>query len=158
MALFILFSLCNLSRHIWSKNQGRSPEPGHSYWMKTDQETMDFIIVLLSMCFYPKRGAKRHISSKASVAEPCISNGRQAIYRAAVGRISTETHCRVNNQYSRSVRVGVLRGASGSLVDKVGYRGGKKPFKKGFRRPGKRKRRCGHPHLCFWWKSVQKSG
>ena len=61
------------------------------------------------LCGRPKRGAKRHISSKVSVAELCISNGRQAIYR--VCRRQTYRHkfiAGTNNQYSRLVRVCVL--------------------------------------------------
>ena len=49
---------------------------------ETDQETVDFIIVLLSMCFCPIRATKWHISSKVSVAELCISSGRKPTYRA----------------------------------------------------------------------------
>ena len=31
-----------LSHHIGAKNEHRSPDPGHSYWMKTDRKTMGF--------------------------------------------------------------------------------------------------------------------
>ena len=85
---FPFFSLCFVPPYR-SKDEVRGPEPGHSYWIKQIEKLWDFITVLLLICFSPIRAAKRHISSKASVAEPCISNGRQAIYRAAIGRIST---------------------------------------------------------------------
>ena len=76
---FRFFSLCFVPPYR-SNDQGRGPKPGHSYWIK-QIKSHKFITVLLSMCFCPKRAAKRHISSKVSVAELCISNGRQAIYR-----------------------------------------------------------------------------
>ena len=94
----------------------------------------------------PQRAAKRHISSKASKAEPvyrlkyiagtssnlhpcsewarcpvppapepCISNGRQAIYRVPLrGTYRHKFIAGTNNQYSRFLRVGVQKGAAGT--------------------------------------------
>ena len=50
-------------------------------------------------CGTPQRATKWHISSKVSVAELCISSGRKPTYRAAMGRISTIIHRRINQSF-----------------------------------------------------------
>ena len=93
---FPFFSFCFVPPYR-SKDEVRGPKPGHSYWMKTDRKPYDLLkhiagtsdlIFRLSRVGVqkgaggtPQRAAKRHISSKVSAAELCISNGRQAIYQ-----------------------------------------------------------------------------
>ena len=112
MALFLVFPLCFVPPY-WSKDEGRAPEPGHSYWIK--QIESHGFPSLLSMCFCPQRATKWHISSKVSAAELCISSGRKPTYRA---RHSLAYRLKLIagyfNQFSRLARVGVWPGAAGT--------------------------------------------
>ena len=106
---FIIFSLCFVPPY-WSEDQDRSPKPGHSYWINRSK-AIDFITVLLSICFYPIRATKWHISSKVSAAELCISSGRKPTYRARLSLAYRQKRIAgTNNQYSRFLRVGAPSG------------------------------------------------
>ena len=100
-----------LSRHIGAKIKAEAPNPAIRIGRK-QIKNYGFLTVLLSMCFYPKRAAERHISSGPKGR---ISSGRKPTYRVPLrGTYRLKLIAGTNNQDSRLVRVGVQGVPSGT--------------------------------------------